>query len=43
MGSIASGGKENYCVVGEYMQIENLFLNDFIKSGKFSLKFLSVG
>jgi hypothetical protein len=31
MGSIASGVQENYCVVGEQMQIEDLFLNNFIK------------
>jgi hypothetical protein len=39
MVSAASGGWKNYCMVGEHMQIANLFLSIFIKMINFILNF----
>jgi hypothetical protein len=39
MTSAASAGWENYCVVGKYMHIANLFLNNFIKMVNFLSSF----
>jgi hypothetical protein len=39
MGSIASDGQENCCMMGERMQIENLFFNNFVKVVNFLWNF----
>jgi hypothetical protein len=37
MCNAASGAWENYSVAVEHMHIENLFLNNLVKKGQFSL------
>jgi hypothetical protein len=42
VGDTASGGRENCHVVDEHVFIGALFLNNFFKSGKLSLKIFGV-